>query len=67
MELIPREVLFGNPDRINPKLSPCGRYLTYIAPRDGVLNIWLRTVGQRDDRPLTQDTGPRDPQPRLGL
>lgn len=55
--LIPREVLFGNPDRINPKLSPCGRYLTYIAPRDGVLNIWLRTVGQLDDRPLTHDTG----------
>ncbi|MGF1495543.1 MAG: S9 family peptidase [Elainellaceae cyanobacterium] len=54
--LIPREVLFGNPERARPQLSPDGRYLAYLAPDDqNVLQVWLRTVGQTDDRPLTQD------------
>lgn len=55
--LIPREMLFGNPDRQDPKLSPNGLYLSYIAPYRGVLNIWLRTVGETDDRVLTEDQG----------
>ena len=57
LPLIPRTVLFGNPDKVLPTLSPDGRLLAYLAPRDGVLNIWLRTPGQQDDRPLTHDTG----------
>jgi dipeptidyl aminopeptidase/acylaminoacyl peptidase len=51
--LIPREVLFGNPTRISPKLSPDGTHLAYIAPDDGVLNVWVRTVGKEDDRVVT--------------
>ena len=31
-ELIPREVLFGNPENIAPILSPDGKYLAYLAP-----------------------------------
>jgi len=31
-ELIPREVLFGNPENISPTLSPDGKYLAYLAP-----------------------------------
>jgi dipeptidyl aminopeptidase/acylaminoacyl peptidase len=54
--LIPRETLFGNPERSRPQLSPDGKYLTYIAPDEkNVLQIWLRTVGQEDDRQLTDD------------
>ncbi|MBD2257696.1 S9 family peptidase [Pseudanabaena sp. FACHB-2040] len=54
--LIPREVLFGNPERTQPQLSPDGAYLAYIAPNEqNVLQVWLRTVGQEDDRPLTAD------------
>ncbi|MBD0336454.1 MAG: S9 family peptidase [Cyanobacteria bacterium Co-bin13] len=54
--LIPREVLFGNPERTQPRLSPDGAYLAYIAPNEqNVLQVWLRTVGQEDDRPLTAD------------
>ncbi|MBD1892884.1 S9 family peptidase [Coleofasciculus sp. FACHB-SPT9] len=54
--LIPREVLFGNPERTSPRLSPDGKYLAYIAPDDkNVLQVWLRTVGQEDDRQLTAD------------
>jgi len=30
--LIPREVLFGNPEKTEPKISPDGKHLAYIAP-----------------------------------
>jgi dipeptidyl aminopeptidase/acylaminoacyl peptidase len=54
--LIPREVLFGNPERISPQLSPDGKQLAYLAPdKNNVLQVWLRTVGQNDDRQLTED------------
>jgi len=53
--LIPREVLFGNPERILPELSPDGTRLAYIAPDEGVLNVWVRTVGGDDDRVVTRD------------
>lgn len=40
--LIPRQVLFGNPDKTLVRLSPDGEHLTYIAPdNNGVLNIWI--------------------------
>jgi dipeptidyl aminopeptidase/acylaminoacyl peptidase len=44
-ELIPRQVLFGNPERISPRLSPDGAALAWIAPHDGVLNVWTAPVG----------------------
>ena len=53
--LIPRTVLFGDPDRLNPQISPDGKRLAYVAPDEGVLNVWIRTLGQKDDRPLTHD------------
>ncbi|MBI3554267.1 MAG: S9 family peptidase [Elusimicrobia bacterium] len=53
---IPREVLFGNPEKAAPKLSPDGRHFAYLAPDEGVLNIW---AGRWDDpsslRPVTKD------------
>ena len=56
--LIPRKVLFGNPDRANPTLSPDGTRIAYLAPVDGVLNVW---VGPAEDpgsaKPVTRDTG----------
>ena len=33
--LIPREILFGNPDKASPRLSPDGRLLAYLAPTMG--------------------------------
>jgi len=55
--LISREVFFGNPDKMAPQLSLDGKYLTYVAPYEDVGNIWIRTVGAEDDRPLTKDDG----------
>ncbi len=53
--LIPREVLFGNPERSDPQVSPDGTQIGYLAPVDGVLNVWIRTLGKNDDRAVTAD------------
>src|SRR5439155_1250227 len=52
---IPRSVFFGNAEKLNPQLSPDGQLLAYLAPDSGVLNVWVRTVGKRDDHPVTHD------------
>ncbi|MEO0056953.1 MAG: hypothetical protein RIT17_389, partial [Pseudomonadota bacterium] len=39
--LIPRAALFGNPTRAQGLINPDGQWLSWIAPRDGVLNIWI--------------------------
>ena len=39
--LIPRDALFGNPEKAAARISPDGKWLSWIAPRDGVLNIWV--------------------------
>jgi dipeptidyl aminopeptidase/acylaminoacyl peptidase len=36
-------------------LSPDGKRLAWIAPEDGVLNVWVRTIGSEDDRVITHD------------
>jgi dipeptidyl aminopeptidase/acylaminoacyl peptidase len=41
VELIPRQVLFGNPERLSPRISPDGTRLAWIAPHEGVLNVWI--------------------------
>jgi dipeptidyl aminopeptidase/acylaminoacyl peptidase len=54
--LIPREVLFGNPVRTMPQISPDGKCIAYLAPVDNVLNVWVKTIGADDDQPVTNDT-----------
>ena len=55
--LIPRKDIFGNPTRTLPAISPDGKNIAYIAPRDGVLNVF---VAPRDNigaaKPITADT-----------
>ncbi|HSK54848.1 MAG TPA: S9 family peptidase [Jiangellales bacterium] len=56
--LIPRDVLFGNPERVSPALSPDGRRLGFIAPVNGVLNVWVGPAhAPGDARPVTNDRG----------
>ena len=43
--LVPRQVLFGNPERVSPRISPDGTRLAWIAPDQGVLNVWVNAVG----------------------
>ena len=53
--LIPRDVLFGNPEKAAPWLSPDGTRIAYLAPHDGTLSVWVRTIGADDDRLVASD------------
>lgn len=46
-KLIAREVLFGNPERVGVRISHDGKYISYIAPHEGVLNVWIAPVDDR--------------------
>ncbi|WP_296717838.1 S9 family peptidase [Erythrobacter sp.] len=61
--LIPRDALFGNPTRAAGQISPDGQWLSWLAPKDGVLNIWVapadnpdaaRAMTNATDRPIRQ-------------
>lgn len=53
--LIPRAALFGNPERASAQLSPGGDRLAYLAPDDGVLNVWVGNASGAGARPVTRD------------
>ena len=56
--LIPRKLLFGNPDRASAQISPDGAQLSWLAPLDGVLNVWVAPADNpAAARPVTRDTG----------
>jgi dipeptidyl aminopeptidase/acylaminoacyl peptidase len=47
-EIIPREVLFGNPKYASPMLAPDGNYLAFLAPSvdEGVLNVFVKLTSE---------------------
>jgi dipeptidyl aminopeptidase/acylaminoacyl peptidase len=52
--LPPRALFSGNPDYINPQVSPDGKTLSWIAPFEGVLNVWTAPIDAPDKaQPLT--------------
>lgn len=53
--LIPLRHLFDNPERAGARLSPDGRRISWLAPRDGVLNVWVRDVEGGEPWPVTDD------------
>jgi len=53
--LIPREVLFGNPERTRPQLAPDGKRLAWLQPDKGVLQVWVQTLGKEDAAPVSAD------------
>ena len=55
-ELIPLEVLFGNPERTQPSLSKDGKKIAFLAPDEGVLNVFVADVTDPlDAKPVTND------------
>jgi len=61
--LIPRDHLFGNPTRSQGRISPDGKWLSWLAPENGVMNIWIapranpdeaRLMTHSADRPIPQ-------------
>lgn len=55
--LIPRAALYGNPERADVQISPDGSHLSWLAPVDGVLNVWVAPIADLSAaRPVTTDT-----------
>src|SRR5437867_11295000 len=54
--LIPRDVVFGNPERAAPRMSPDAKRLAWLAPdKKNVLQVWVKTIGSNDDKMVTAD------------
>lgn len=54
--LIERTKLFGNPSKTGGRISPDGQWISFIAPRDGVLNVWVAPAENPGDaKPLTDE------------
>ncbi|HEX6499667.1 MAG TPA: S9 family peptidase [Micromonosporaceae bacterium] len=57
-ELVPHSVLFGNPAYLLPEISPDGSRLLYVAPDDGVMNVWVAPLDAPHEAvPVTRDRG----------
>jgi dipeptidyl aminopeptidase/acylaminoacyl peptidase len=56
-DLVPRALLFGNPERSSVQLSHDGKHISWLAPKDGVMNVWVAPVGKLDQaKAVTSDT-----------
>lgn len=56
VKLIPRSVLFGNPQRASARISPNGKWLSFLAPVEGILNVWVAPAGDLESaKPVTKD------------
>ena len=54
--LIPLGEFFDNPERALAKPSPDGTMLSWLAPLDGLLNVWVRPIEGGEAVPVTRDT-----------
>lgn len=55
--LIPRKDIFGNPTRTAATVSPDGKFIAFLAPKDGVLNVWVAPiVAPEEAKPVTNET-----------
>ena len=56
--LIPRRTLFDNPTLFGAKISPDGRWISWRAPVDGVLNVWIASASDiKTAQPVTRTRG----------
>ena len=56
--LIPRRMLFDNPAFFGAKLSPDGRFVSWLAPVDKVLNVWAAQADNvSSGQPVTRTKG----------
>ncbi|MDQ3107937.1 MAG: S9 family peptidase, partial [Actinomycetota bacterium] len=53
--LIPVEHFFENPEKAGGQISPDGKRLSYLAPEENRLNVWVRTIGRDDDVCVTHE------------
>ncbi len=54
--LIPRQDLFGNPEKSMAEVSPDGKWIAWLAPKDGVMNVWVAPIDKPEAAaPVTDD------------
>jgi dipeptidyl aminopeptidase/acylaminoacyl peptidase len=55
--IIDREVFFGNPEYAGAQISPDGRYISFVKPLKGTMNVWVKGVDEPFSaaRPMTND------------
>jgi dipeptidyl aminopeptidase/acylaminoacyl peptidase len=57
IDLLPRRLIFGNPERTIVRISHDGTRIAFLAPVDGVLNLWVGPIARIEDaRPVTKAT-----------
>jgi Tol biopolymer transport system component len=55
--LLPRRLIFADPERSVVRISPDGTRVAFRAPIDGVLNLWVAPIDRIDEaRPVTAVT-----------
>ena len=59
-KLIPRSVLFGNPQRAAARISPNGKWISFLAPASGKLNVWVAPVDDLSKAKQVTDDKVRD-------
>lgn len=56
--LVPRRLLFADPERSSGMVSPDGKWLAWLAPDEGVMNVWVARSDQPESaRAITRDRG----------
>ncbi len=55
--LIPLEVFFGDAKVANVKVSPDGRFISFVAPLEGFKNIWVQDLKTGEKWPVTKEKG----------
>jgi dipeptidyl aminopeptidase/acylaminoacyl peptidase len=53
--LIPRATLFGNPDKAQGRVSPDGKWISFLAPVNGVLNVWVAPADKPEQAKVVTD------------
>ncbi len=56
--LLDRELIFGNPEYAGAQISPDGKYISFIKPLKGTMNVWVKETDASFEsaRPMTADT-----------
>ena len=59
-ELLDRELFFGNPQISQGQLSPDGKFISFMKPYQGIMNVWVKEFAEPFEkaRPLTDSKQP---------
>lgn len=58
--LLDRELFFGNPQIAGGQLSPDGKFISFMKPYQGIMNVWVKEFAEpfENARPLTDSKRP---------